>query len=298
MPWERGNYYRCVRVNGKPRRQYVGRGEVGRLAETIDRIMRLEREIVASERAARLASIDRLARPPAAQERLHEAAATVARTALLLAGFRQHKRGEQRRAMAKNVPAELTTNLSNTPIVLPPDLDAGEVLAALRECLGGGGKQHVALIRKLLAHNPANALGMCGEPARVAQQRLIQVYADDNVLLAEAARHRLEALRRDLLGPAPTAIERLLVEAVVTADLHHHTLESVYAGKLAAGGMTLEVSLHFQRCLCLSQKRLNAAARNLAQVRRLALPVLLEVLDRPRLAACDAVPRAGRGESR
>ena len=43
MPWTGRYYYRSVRINGKPRRQYVGYGKLGQLAEQLDVIGRDQR---------------------------------------------------------------------------------------------------------------------------------------------------------------------------------------------------------------------------------------------------------------
>lgn len=72
-------------------------------------------------------------------------------------------------------------------------------------------------------------------------------------------------------GPAPTALERLLVERIATCWLHLHQLELTYA---AQQSMALPLAAYYQRTISAAQKRYLAAIWALAQVRKLALPVL------------------------
>lgn len=99
MPWTGPYYYRSVRVNGQPRREYVGAGKIAELAAQLDALERQERDL---ERAA-----DREARADA--EAVDElvsdfdaAADQLACAALLAAGCRQHHRGEWRKRRARN----------------------------------------------------------------------------------------------------------------------------------------------------------------------------------------------------
>src|SRR5262249_27073610 len=76
----------------------------------------------------------------------------------------------------------------------------------------------------------------------------------------------------ELAGPAPTPLERLLVERIAACWLHLHHLELIYASKES---MALELGIYFQRSLTAAQKRYLSAIKTLATVRRLALPVLI-----------------------
>ena len=84
--------------------------------------------------------------------------------------------------------------------------------------------------------------------------------------------HKVDALRAELAGQAPTALERLLAERIAVCWLHLHHLELVYAGK---DSMSLELGAYYQRSLSAAQKRYLSAIKTLATVRRLALPVLI-----------------------
>jgi hypothetical protein len=45
MGWERGYYYRAKKVNGRVVKEYVGPGNVGRMAELDDLFAREDREL-------------------------------------------------------------------------------------------------------------------------------------------------------------------------------------------------------------------------------------------------------------
>lgn len=125
-------------------------------------------------------------------------------------------------------------------------------------------------MRALLARTgAADALG--GNLAREAVRTLVNAHAGNNLLVREAVTKKLDELRAELLGPAPTALERLLVERVAATWLHLHHLEAVYAGK---GSMALTLAAYYQKAITAAQKRYLAAIKGLAEVRRLALPVL------------------------
>src|SRR5262245_25379709 len=99
MPWTGPYYYRSIRVNGQPRREYVGAGEIAQLAAQLDALERTERELKqAVERKARAdaEAIDELVSD------FNAAADDMACAALLAAGRRQHNRGEWRKRRARD----------------------------------------------------------------------------------------------------------------------------------------------------------------------------------------------------
>jgi hypothetical protein len=98
-PWERrergGSYYtRSRRVDGRVIREYVGKGPLAELVARADAMRRLRREEQARAWKAERESLEDLDR---SVEELDEAAAVLARAALLAAGFRQHHRSEWRK---------------------------------------------------------------------------------------------------------------------------------------------------------------------------------------------------------
>jgi hypothetical protein len=110
-----------------------------------------------------------------------------------------------------------------------------------------------------------------GNLASRARDMLVEKYCGKNLLVREGIYRKMESLRAELAGTNPTPLEHLLVDRVVTCWLHLHHLEVIYAGKES---MTLDLGAYYQRCITLAQKRYLSAIKTLAQIRKLALPVL------------------------
>lgn len=125
-------------------------------------------------------------------------------------------------------------------------------------------------VRALLA-KPGTADILGGNLAKEAVRALVDAYAGNNLLVRESVTKKLAEMRAELAGPTPTALEALLVERVVATWLHLHHLEAVYAGKKE---MSLALGTYYQKCMTAAQKRYLGAIKGLAEVRKLALPVL------------------------
>ena len=97
---------------------------------------------------------------------------------------------------------------------------------------------------------------------------LICKYAQSDWLAKELAQREMQELRAELLGSAPTAIERLLAERVAIGWLEVHTAEH----RLAFAES--EYRRHWQQQVDHAQRRLLAALRLLTNVRRLPRPAV------------------------
>jgi hypothetical protein len=80
----------------------------------------------------------------------------------------------------------------------------------------------------------------------------------------------------DLVGPNPTPLEKLLVERIVVSQQHLFLCESIYASE-AQTGTTEATDIHHQKCITMAQKRYTDAIKSLAQIRKLQLPMTLQV---------------------
>ena len=97
MPWSGPYYYRSVRVNGQPRREYVGAGPVAELAAQFDALDRAQREAAREAQRAIEDELDEIDGPLIELDTLADA---LVRAALLAAGYRRHHRGEWRMSRA------------------------------------------------------------------------------------------------------------------------------------------------------------------------------------------------------
>jgi len=101
----------------------------------------------------------------------------------------------------------------------------------------------------------------------------IHVASDGDALLAEALRHRLATMRRELAGPASSPLELLLVERVTLSWLALQVADKE-AARCFAGGGAMARAKYYQERLDRAERRFLAAAKSLAQVRRLVVPVI------------------------
>ena len=160
----------------------------------------------------------------------------------------------------------------DTPAAPKPaagDRTQGEFIATVRRAEAGD-PAALAEVKKLF-DRPGAADLLGGNVAAEALRLLVEQHAGKNHVVRAAVTHRVEALRAELSGASPSPLERLLVDRVVLTWLHLHHLESQYAGRES---MSLPLAAHYQKCMSVAQKRYLAAIKGLADVRRLALPVL------------------------
>jgi hypothetical protein len=111
-----------------------------------------------------------------------------------------------------------------------------------------------------------------GNLAREAEEAFVSELMGKNLLIREALLRKLELLRAELAGPNPNSLERVLVERVVACWTWSQHADYRYA---RAGSLTLPQHELYQRRMGRAHQRFLAAAKTLATVRRLALPVLL-----------------------
>ncbi len=138
----------------------------------------------------------------------------------------------------------------------------------------GGDESAAPEIRDLLDKAPELVQPLGGDLARTAERALVRAIVGTNIGLREALYRKMELMRRELAGPSPQPLERLLVERVVLCWLHAYHADCQYG---QAGGVTLDYGQYLQRQQDRAQRRYLAAIKCLATVRGLALPIKLDV---------------------
>jgi hypothetical protein len=111
-----------------------------------------------------------------------------------------------------------------------------------------------------------------GDLAQTARQSLSQTISGDNLLVQEAHARKCAALTKELAGPQPSPLERLLVERIVLCWLHLYSAEALYAQHRQE--LSLRQAEFCQQRLSKAQARYLSAIRTLAQVRRLGVPAV------------------------
>ena len=267
MGWKTINgrryYYQSERVGGRVRSSYVGSDETALLIATLDADARRER------RDAREA--DREVRRAAEAEDREVAAwfarvEAVAEGVLIAAGFHRHDRGHWRRRRMADEPAPIK------PRAVPPWSDR----EAVNELIERGRKGEKAALPKLQAlfsdpgRNP-DYLDAYGSPPSWLENCLSDLAAGENQAVRAAIQAKLAEVRRDLEGPNPSPIERLLAERAAFCWFIVHRYETYYA---RAGEQTLRQADYYQRRIDRAHARFLSALKTLATVRKLALPAL------------------------
>jgi hypothetical protein len=213
VPWEsRRNgtkyYYKPVRIGGKPRHMYMGRGAAGRYHECRDRMERRRRARLQENFRSTLAELAEGAR--GWRECMTLLRPLVA-AHMTLAGYYNH-RGEWRRRMSDPRQRQHRTPSSASSRDLYGELqnltarvDAGEI----------GAKQELA---RLLADHP-DVYRKFGDLAEISKVATLNRLTEGDSALLTASLWNLDDWRRGQVGNAPTAIEDSLGELAVSAKL-------------------------------------------------------------------------------
>jgi len=127
-------------------------------------------------------------------------------------------------------------------------------------------------VRALLKDAPAGGLMPVAENT---QDSLLKAMYADNLLALEDTRHQMTVLRRDLAGANPTPLETLLVERIGFCWLTLHYHESIYAQIM--GKLPGDAHKRFQDRIDRAQRRYLSSIKALAQVRRLQIPLSVQV---------------------
>ncbi|MFL5762235.1 MAG: hypothetical protein ACJ789_21250 [Thermomicrobiales bacterium] len=149
---------------------------------------------------------------------------------------------------------------------------AASQATALLPLANAGNARALTELRHILDGHPELWTSV-GNLAAQAELSLLQVAAGENDVVREAISRKLSQLRRDLAGPEPFALERLLVDRVVAGWFALTYAETQYHQRLR-NGLDWAESENHQRQIDRAQRRYLAAIRTLATVRRLLVPTL------------------------
>jgi hypothetical protein len=108
-----------------------------------------------------------------------------------------------------------------------------------------------------------------GDLGLQARAAWVGLAAGQDLAFAEAVRRRMEALRTELAGPSPSRVERLLVDRVVACQLQVDHADAMAAQPAGLSPALYRLAMQRQDS---AQRRLLAAIRELALVRRLVRP--------------------------
>lgn len=172
------------------------------------------------------------------------------------------------------------------PVPKPAD-DLDRLLARARK----GDRTALPAVRELL-RNPAAVAALGGELAELAERSFVQAMSPDDLAFREAVARKLQLLKAELLGADPSPVDRLLVERVAACWLQ---VQDADVRAAQATGQSPKWFELYQRRMELANRRFLAAVKTLAQVRKLALPVLqVNIAKKQVNVAAGAVPGSGQ----
>jgi hypothetical protein len=132
-----------------------------------------------------------------------------------------------------------------------------------------GDEKTLPAVRELIKQ--PHILEIFGNLSKYAENTLIGKFTGKNLAYAEGLRTKLDSLRTELAGPAPSPLERLLADRIALCWLHLYHLEAVFAAK---DSVSLDLGMYYQKSIDRAHKRYLSAIKTLAVIRKLALPVL------------------------
>lgn len=159
---------------------------------------------------------------------------------------------------------------------MPKEIEMSEAIAAEMPDFAdvakraAKGKATTEEIRRVLDKMP-DIERQIGSVAQQAEWAWVKTYSGDNELVAEAARRRMEAAKKTLMGDDPTPLERSLARRIVLCQLQLDYVESLFAAKTREGMSTGALAM-YQHWLDRAHGRYLSAVRMLALVRKLAIP--------------------------
>ena len=260
--------YRRWRVNGRVRCEYLGPlspAEVTYFQGRADS----DRAMRTAERAERNDDSQRIDAALAAGADFDRLADRVFRAVMHLTGHTLHKRGEWRQQRGAKPVATIREVGQPAPCGNPGRAAVAPVSPEVRDLLdrAGSGQRGVITALHQLLNDPVT-LDALGFAAAIARATLISLTAHDGTEVAAELVANCEQQAAQLLadgGPDPTFAERLAAARVVNNWLAVHTLEAS-AGRGADAAAV-------ERRLTQAERRLHAALKSLAVLRRLRKPL-------------------------
>lgn len=220
-------YYRSRRVGHRVHRDYVGRGEVGIIAERIDRCLRRERKRQQAElRRIRMA----LQKLLATWFRWERVVRMAIRAHLLVRGFYQHHRHEWRRR------SMTTTSDSPATIRLPTSGTTETEIHQLVDDANRGDVAALAAVRAHLQRNPHVVESVLNLEFQCRDQAL-DLICEKNSVVREALLVKMGQLELDIGGPNPSVGIFLASKRVSIAWLALHAADLLCETQFATGAV-------------------------------------------------------------
>lgn len=254
-------YYESRREGRKVRSVYQGSGEFTILAYQLNAHQKRARAEEKNRRSELLADQQ-------AADAVFDRVEVAFRAAMEGAGYRRLNRGpwRRKRLMATAIGADKPARV---PLTRPERNDLANRLEA-------GDKTAAAPFRAWLRNEGAFLLDDFGGPQRKAEEAAIKKSAQGNCLVALVVTEQLDCLRRELYGPDPSPLEKLLADRVVFCWFTLNVLERNVASP-PEDGRTYRAAEYLDRCVSHAHRRFLSAVRTLAVVKRVSASAVLSM---------------------
>jgi len=133
-----------------------------------------------------------------------------------------------------------------------------------------GDRSVLPQVRQMLDEAPDIAEEL-GNLDRLARAALLNLVAQENLLLQEAMTRRLDRMVAEIAGPDSSPLEGLLAEQIA---LCWQQLRFAETRRAQIQGCSLDHASHYERCISRAQSRYLQAIKTLAQIRKLGVPAL------------------------
>ncbi len=260
MAWHRHRrqdvYYRSRRCGEQVHRIYIGGGNVGVMAERIDRCLRRERKR------------NQLARRKVTEELLQlltdlwhwdRHTRRLMQAELLSRGYYLHHRSGWRRRQMNATKQDWPNTIR-----FPASVSSTEAFAQLVERANAGDKVALEELGALLKNNP-NVVATVTDLEARCLDRALDLLCAQNTVVREAFRVKMETLERELAGPYPTAAIRHGAKRVVMAWLALQAADC----RCADASQQNDIPRRWQDARDSAERRYLSALRSLELVRLL-----------------------------
>lgn len=156
-------------------------------------------------------------------------------------------------------------------------VEGGAVLREMVERAQAGDGSALPVLRKLMDEAPELA-GNIADLACDVERIIVREMAGGNRMVEEAMPRKLEAMRRDLAGENPSALESMLVDRVVVCWLQSRHFEILCARNMK--NPPNAQSEYYEKRLDRAHKRHLSSVRTLAQIRKMGSAVQINIADK------------------
>jgi hypothetical protein len=166
-----------------------------------------------------------------------------------------------------------------------PAGDRADLMATVRRAEGGD-ETALPALRQCMDTVPALVEAL-GDLAGQVETSLIRTAAGNNLAFKEGLSRKMNQLRRDVAGPNPSPLERLLADRIALCWLSLHDAEVRFA---QFKDSTIKQADHWQRRIDSAHRRYLTAIKALATVRKLAVPAVQVNIARKQVNVLNTVP--------